>query len=303
MFNRLKKHIPTSAEPQATQSNAVIRVIGDRASGKTTYMASLARWPSANPTSPVQAVSAVNEESEELISKAQNILEQGLELEPSALTADAEAVKDYSLTITLKNQFSIKNPRTNLSGATVQLNISCKDYAGEFFTDLLHQFRDAKLNSSLDDCLQATGIMFLLDGSTRKDLEYAVGIEKFLKSLDKAGASELCRLALVLTKCEQPDLWDKRHQPKRLATARYPQVCAKLQAWQSSNPVSVDFFTTSAFGMVGNPFQEANSKLLTRSRGGTTSILKEPKHWRPFGLVAPIYWLCTGERHKQLDED
>jgi hypothetical protein len=291
------------AESQATQSNAVIRVIGDRASGKTTYMASLARWPSANPASPVQSVSAVNEESEELISKAQNILEQGLELEPSALTADAEAVKDYSLTITLKNKFSIKNPRTNLLGGSVQLNISCKDYAGEFFTDLLHQFGDAKLNSYLEDCLQATGIMFLLDGSTRKDLEYAIGIEKFLKSLDKAGASELCRLALVLTKCEQPDLWDKRHQPKRLANARYPQVCDKLKAWQSSNSVSVDFFTTSAFGMVGNPFQEANSKLLTRSRGGTTSILREPKHWRPFGLVAPIYWLCTGERHKQLDED
>lgn len=304
MFNQLRKQlIPNLVEPEATQSNAVIRVIGDRASGKTTYMASLARWPSANPTSPVQSVSAVNEESEELIRKAQNVLEQGLELEPSDLSANAEMVKDYSLTITLKSQFSIRNPRANLTGAPVKLNISCKDYAGEFFSDLVHQSGNTKLTSYLEDCQQATGILILVDGSTRKDAEYAIAIEKFLRALDKSGQTELQRIALVLTKCEQPDLWDKRHQPKRLANARYSQVCSKLQMWQSSNPVRVDFFTTSAFGMVGNPFPEANSKQLSRSRGGVTSVLKDPKHWRPFGLVAPIYWLCTGERHQQLDED
>jgi len=305
MFERLKQQLNTvKSELEIPQSNAVIRVIGDRASGKTTYMAALARWPNANPASLVQSVTPINEVGEALIAKAQNVLEQGLELEPSDLEADAEEVNDYSFSIILKRQFSLRSSHTNLSGIPIQLNISCKDYAGEFFSDLLYQANDPKLKSYLADCMQATGIMFLVDGSTRKDADYAIGIEKFLKTLEPYdNASELRQVALVLTKCEQPDLWDKRHQPKRLADARYPQVCSKLQAWQAGTSRKIDFFATSAFGIIGAQFPEANSKQLTRSRGGVTSILKDPKRWRPFGLVAPIYWLCTGARHKQLDED
>lgn len=131
------------------QSSAVLRVIGDRASGKTAYMASLARWPNADPASPVQTVTAVNEAGRELISKAQNILEQGLELEATTLDASASDVKDYTLKITLKGQFSWKNP-TSIGSQLVNLNISCKDYAGEFFTDLLYQ-AGSKLQDYLDD--------------------------------------------------------------------------------------------------------------------------------------------------------
>lgn len=64
-----------------SQSNIVLRVIGDRDAGKTAYMASLARWPNASPDSPVQTVVPVDEGGEDLVNKAQNILEQGLELE------------------------------------------------------------------------------------------------------------------------------------------------------------------------------------------------------------------------------
>jgi GTPase SAR1 family protein len=305
MFENLKKQL-TADKPQTKviQSNAVIRVIGDRASGKTTYMASLARWPNANPNSPVQAVTAVNEESEELIAKAQNLLEQGLQLEPSALSADAANVKDYSLSIILKNQFSLRHSRSHSSGAPIQLNISCKDYAGEFFSDLLHQSSNHRLTSYLEDCLQATGILFLVDGSIRKDADYAIGLAKFLKAIYQTeAASELRRIALVMTKCKQPDLWDKRLKPQQLAQARFPQVYTKLQAWKPRNANCTEFFCTSAFGTVGSKFQEANARNLSRNQGGVTSVLKDSKHWRPFGLVAPIYWICTGEHHRKLDED
>ena len=285
------------------QSNAVLRVIGDRASGKTTYMASLARWPNADPSSPVQTVIPVNEEGEELIAKAQNILEQGLELEPTDLSASAIDVKDYTLSIALKGQFSWKNPSVGSHLAT--LNISCKDYAGEFFSDLLYQAGNSRLEDYLEDCLQATGIMFLIDGTThRKDSEYANGLDKFLMALDRTDIGvEKRRIALVMTKCEQPELWINRHKPRDLATARFPQVYRKLHSWQQLGAGSVDYFTTSAFGMLGSRFPEPNSKRMTRDRNGTTSVLKDPRRWRPFGLVAPIYWLCTGDRHKELDND
>jgi len=305
MLDWLKKQKKSFGASETQQSNAVIRVIGDRASGKTTYMASLARWPNADPSSPVQTVNSVNEEGDELIAKAQNILEQGLQLEPTQLDASALDVKDYTLSITLKGQFSWKNPRVSTASPLVTLNISCKDYAGEFFTDLIHQANDYRLQDYLEDCLQATGILFLIDGTTyRKDSEYARGLDKFLIALDRTSISaEKRRIALVLTKCEQTELWVNRHNPGYLASARFPQVHTKLKNWQQSGAGNVDYFTTSAFGMVGNHFQEPNSKQLSRGRDGVTSVLKSPKQWRPFGLVAPIYWLCTGDRHKELDKD
>lgn len=282
---------------QPIQSNAVVRIIGDRASGKTTYMASLARWPNADASSPVQAVTPINEEGSQLVEKAQNILEQGLELEPTRLNASVLDVNDYTLTIALK--------KAKVGNSQLTLNISCKDYAGEFFTDLLHQAGNSQLEDYLEDCLQATGIMFLIDGTTyRKDSEYANGLDKFLMAVDRTEITAAKRrIAVVLTKCEQADLWINRHQPAYLASARFPQVYRKLQSWQQMGAGSVDYFTTSAFGMLGTRYQEPNSKQLSRGRDGTTSVLKDPKRWRPFGLVAPIYWLCTGDRHKELDKD
>ncbi|WP_066381219.1 MULTISPECIES: TRAFAC clade GTPase domain-containing protein [unclassified Anabaena] len=284
-----------TASLESQQRNAVLRVIGDRGSGKTAYMASLARWPNADPTSPVQTVIPVGEAGEELISKAQNILEQGLQLEPTDLTANTADINDYTLRITLK---------ANIGSQLVNLNISSKDYSGEFFSDLLYQAGNPQLQEYLEDCSLATGIMFLADGSSRgKDGEYANGLDKFLTLLDRTDLElDKRRIAFVLTKCEQPELWINRHRPGFLAEARFPQVHRKLQAWQQIGSGSVEYFTTSAFGMLGNNFPEPNVQLLKRDRGGVTAVIKEPKRWRPFGLVAPIYWLCTGDRHKELDK-
>lgn len=306
MLDWLNKNKTTSSSNSGPiDRSAEVRVIGDRGSGKTAYMASLAYWPNADASSAVQNVTPVNDEANELISKAQNILEQGLELEPTDLNASIETVKDYTLSIVLKGSFTWKAPKVSLQPQLVKLNISCKDYAGEFFSDLLHKTGDSLLADYLEDCVRATGIMFLLDGTThRKDPEYANGIDKFLIALDRTDiSSNQRRIAFVLTKCEQSELWVNRHKPRELAQARFPQTFRKLQAWEQTGGGQVDYFTTSAFGMLGNNYPEPNSKRLTRDRDGTTSVIKDPKHWRPFGLVAPIYWLCTGERHKELDKD
>ncbi|MBK1987918.1 hypothetical protein A0J48_010260 [Sphaerospermopsis aphanizomenoides BCCUSP55] len=301
MLDFFKKNKNTISEP--LQSSAVIRVIGDRSAGKTAYMASLARWPNADPKSPVQTVTPVGEAGEDLVSKAQNILEQGLQLEPTDLNANAAEVKDYTLTITLKAQFSWKNPQATIGSKLANLNISCKDYAGEFFADLLQQSGNPKLQDYMEDCLQATGIMLLIDGTSRKDSDYVNALDKFLTALDRTDINRgFRRIALVLTKCEQSELWVNRHQPDFLAKARFSQVCAKLQTWQQMGAGEVNYFTASAFGMLGQNCPEPNVNLDRRSRDGVSAMIKDPKRWRPFGLVAPIYWLCTGDRHRELDK-
>ncbi|MEB3827020.1 hypothetical protein [Phormidium sp. CCY1219] len=281
-------------------SEPVLRVIGDRGSGKSAYLASLAYWPNARVDSPVESVTPVGEAGQELVDKARDILEQGLELEPTILDADIDAVKDYTLSISLKERLSW----LRTMGKRVQLNISCKDYAGEFLSDLLYKSGDALLEDYLEDCCLATGLLLLVDGTAhRKDREYAMGVEKLLMELDRADMElRQRRIALVLSKCEQCELWVNRHQPEKLAKARFRELCAELETWQSSGG-RVEYFTTSAFGILGQQYPQPNSKQLQRSRSGTASVIKKPRQWRPFGLVAPIYWLCTGERHSDLDRD
>ena len=307
MFERIKKQIGTAADGTPVQKNATIRVIGDRASGKTTYMAALARFPQSRASqssrsqvdSSIKDISANNDNGETLIAKAQNILEQGLELEPTDLSPNAENAIDYQLTITL-------GALSRLGGTEgTQLNVGFKDYAGEFFSDLLKAKNDPRLESYLADCGAASGIMFLMDGSAqRKDAEYAQEVEAFFRQLSLSGNDyQLERVALVLTKCELPDLWIKRDQPALLAQQKFKQVCETMRTWQSNNGKAVEFFTSSAFGVMGEPFAEPNSKEQSRDRGGVTSVLKISKRWKPFGLVAPIYWLCTGDRSQKLDEE
>jgi hypothetical protein len=279
---------------------SLLRIIGDRGSGKTAYLASLAYWPNASPESPVKSINPIGEEAEELIDKAREILEQGLELEPTDLNADINQVKDYSLSINLKDRFSWLEG----SKKSVQLNISCKDYAGEFFSDLIYKNGDPKLENYLEDCCLATGLLMLVDGTShRKDKKFAMGIEKLLMEIDRSDMEmQRRRIALVLSKCEQSELWVNRHRPRKVA-ARFPKLSAQLETWSKFGGGKVEYFTSSAFGIVGQQYPEPNSKRLIRSRHGTMSVIKNSKLWRPFGLVSPIYWLCTGKRHSELDRD
>lgn len=281
--------------------SGVLRAIGDRGSGKTTYMAALARWPYTNSASPVETVTALNKDGEYLIQQAQKTLEQGLPLAPTPLKNDVLEMRDYGLRIVLKKPVGQK---------TVNLDISCKDYPGEFFRDLLHDstgdpLRQNVLQNYLDDCVLATGILLLLDGNAhQKDADYALGLDKLRVAFDRSEREQQKRrIALVLTKCELADLSINRDKPKSLNQDRFPQVCQKLEVWQSSGAVSIDYFTASAFGMLGNSCPTGNSQQIKRDREGVASTIQDPKRWRPFGLVSPIYWLCTGKRHPQLDSE
>ncbi|OCR02604.1 hypothetical protein BCD67_17855 [Oscillatoriales cyanobacterium USR001] len=308
-----KNKTKNSSNYGSIEEGAVVRIIGDRGSGKTAYLASLAYWPNADPSSPVQTVTPGNPDTDELVAKAQNILEQGFQLEQTDLNKRAEDLKDYSIRIVLKGEFSLlknvnatlKNINDALKPQLVKLDIGCKDYAGEFFADLLGKVGDSQLENYLDDCLLASGIMFLADGTAhRKDSEYANGLDRFFMALDRSDISgKQRRIAFVITKCEESELWVNRHKPRELAQARFPKTVGKLQGWKQTGGGQVDYFAASAFGVLGQRYPEPNSKRLKRDRDGTTSVIKDPKHWRPFGLVSPIYWLCTGERHKELDKD
>jgi GTPase SAR1 family protein len=301
----LPQNSPNLGASEPDQFNNSIRVIGYRSSGKTTYMAALARWPNADPlTSTVQQVIPINEDGENLIAQAQNILEQGDTFKPSDLQQDTNAIPDYAIQIVLKDQFSWRKLASG-TAPTLSINVNCKDYAGEFFQDLLRKTGTTLLEEYIDDCCQADGIMLMVDGlSYKMDAEYANLLDRFLTELDRSDVGfKKRRIALILTKCEQSELWINRHQPQKIASVRFSKVYSKLTTWQFNGSGTFECFMTSAFGMLGNSRPKPNVNLIKRDREGISSVIQRPDKWKPFGLVAPIYWLSTGQKHPDLDKE
>jgi hypothetical protein len=297
---------PTSSESRS--ANANIRLIGDRRSGKTAYLASLAYWPRVNADSPVQSVKSIGnrEAGQQLIDFARDILEQGLELPqtPADDKKKPDKIKDYGLEITLKERFSQNS--SQLESNPITITINCKDYSGEFFKDLYLKPKDPWSDDYFQDCRIATGILLLIDGTTHlKDGRYAEGLGEFFRALDYPGAEQNRRIAFVLSKCELSQLWVNRNEPRELISRLFPKTVKQLENWMDgkANTRQVDYFTSSAFGSLGKDYPEPNTKILEQDRGGYACIIRQPKQWQPFGLVSPIYWLATGYRHPQLDRD
>ncbi len=297
----------SSKESSTSSRNADLRIIGDRGSGKTAYLASLAyltQCPNPNVDSPIESISPFGEKdaSQELLDNAQNILEKGLELEATKLNkndANAATVRVYGLNITLKSHWSKKS-----SFKEVKLPITCKDYSGEFFYDLIYNMGDPYLDNYIEDCKPAGGILFLIDGTANaNDANYAQGLANFFKELDHLGdVSQQRRIAFTLSKCELPQLWVNRHDPREMTENLFPKTMRQLQIWGDKQGREVDYFVTSAFGTLGKNYPEPNTKIIERDENGSSCVIRKPKLWRPFGLVSPIYWLCTGEHHTSLDE-
>ncbi|MBW4614152.1 MAG: hypothetical protein KME21_12935 [Desmonostoc vinosum HA7617-LM4] len=285
VFNRNLKNQTT----QATQVKT-IRVVGDRAAGKTTYLTALACLSGDDPDSPVKRVVAMGEETENLVRKAKDCLDSKQEISPNVYGDGIE--KSYVFKIEFKEK------SLPFSYPTV-LGIQCKDYPGEFFCDLKDKNNPELLEKYIKDCVEATGILLLLDGTARRDGYYTDCIREFLIQLDRSSSQNAIpnrRVAIALTKCDREELWIHRDSPRDKIMARFQGVNGQLQ---NLKYIHVDYFATSAFGMLGNEYEISNSTVERTDDSGTRAIIKESNSrlWRPFGLVEPIYWLYTGKRY------
>lgn len=316
-FNRLglgrKPELPPE-EPE-TEFGADVRVIGDRDAGKTTYLAALAYYPNKLSHSPIASI-AWQRDSAKLVQDAKRLLEDGLTFEPSRLR-DINKLAEYDLRITFKDDFS-KQVISPIISRPMTLMLTFRDYPGELF-DLVHAYLQAQsspqgqlalrdpLKSYVENCISSTGILFLADGrAMNRDGEYATQIDQLLKLMVlRTERAYPWKVALVLTKCEQYDLFVHRNRPEFLAKSRFPELCEKLQFWSSRRTIETSYFVVSAFGRLGNDvYAESNSrKIDPNSDKPGRFYLMEPDRWRPFGIVAPVYWLCTGKRSPLLEQD
>ena len=84
------------------------------------------------------------------------------------------------------------------------------------------------------------------------------------------------------------------HFDLQFVDLKFPHTKLALQIWSNNWNCAVAYFAYSAFGMIGDTSQ-ANCQ-------GRYQGIKNPKIWKPFGLIAPIYWLLTGRYDQTLLE-
>ena len=287
--------------------NQDFRVIGPRRSGKTAFMAALARWPNAKKDSPIVAVDPYNDEAGELINIAKDILEDGRELAGTDYgSGEAEDLPTYSLLITLKAKF-INHPLPALRNQPIRLRVSCREYSGELIKELRNLANpSAHLVSYLDDCATASGLLILIDSTATKtsDQEYAQALENLQRELNERltinnGGLQNYRIAVVFTKCEQPPASGYWQDIDTFMGLKFPNLKTTLNKWSNLWGCSTNYFFGSTFGTKGTP-PRPNFKKKNRDSGGTYGVIDKPGVWRPLGLVAPLYWLATGKEDNQL---
>ena len=281
-----------------------IRIIGDRGAGKTTFMTALSSLSQKNNEIPFEVLPQ-NQESQELLYDMKNILMQGLSLEPTN-PAKLEEIPFYSFRISLQPSLFIQ-PLAAIRGKTIEMDISFKEYPGELFNDLRHNRQNRKLYGDyLDDCATVSKLLLLIDGTNRDDKGY----KEIFINLSEEIANRLenkkeilnkYRIAVVISKCEEPLLWTHRHKAQELMSLKFWETQKAFQRWSQSWGCKMAYFTCSSFGVMGEP-PRANFKFIYTNDRGSIGVINNPQRWKPFGLLAPIYWLHTGKRDSRLQK-
>lgn len=291
--------------PVDLPGNQDIRIIGPRGSGKTVFMAALAYWPNADPNTPIQSVDPYDNASGELIGMARDILADGRQLPPTDPGQNADSLPIHTLLITLKPRL-LNHPIAALKNKSIRIQVSCREYPGEILQDLRNiSSSSSLLNSYLDDCATASSLLLLIDGTANKsDKDYAQALENLQKQLSDRLSLDTTRLrnyriAVVFTKCEQAQLRSYWKDINNFVNWKFPAVQTVVNKWRTLWGCSTNYFFCSAFGTKGiNP--QPNFKINVRNKDGTYGVIDNPKVWRPLGLVAPLYWIQTGQEDPRL---
>ena len=273
--------------------NGDIRIIGPRMCGKTTYLVALADWHYMNQDNPIRLIQACNPESQNLVNYAKNILEQGDTLEPTPLKADPLDLRIYAFLIKiLHNKFSLYS-----------LSLTLRDYPGEFFQDIADNNLNPCIVNYLNELSLSSKLMLMLDATIlpeEYDSRYAIALRNLRDELlprFKKGNRDIkdYMIAVVFTKFDQNTVLPYQQKPENFARNKFRRIYNELQRWSEDWGCSINYFSCSAFGLI-NYTQEANAIKLTSG----IYVLKYPESWKPFGLAAPIFWLCTRQESRKL---
>ncbi|MDJ0742156.1 MAG: hypothetical protein QNJ32_02215 [Xenococcaceae cyanobacterium MO_167.B27] len=270
-----------------------ICVIGPRASGKTTYLAALAYWENHQ----IQKkkgksfhVQPLNDESRNLAEKAEDIILQGLSVEPTVIGDAIQTVDDldyYSFKIEAKQ--GLLNLRQ-----TIQLN--ARDYPGEVFEKIAEpNLSDSIHEEFVNECLMkdVVGCLILLTGwEPGTDRFYKRVMNRFIELMDNRDRLKDLRLAVAMSKCERGELWPGRIDPENdLFGVHLPKTKATLR--EKIPPKNLRFYAISTFGVLRRTDPRPN-RIDDQGKSGRASVIRDGNRWRPYNEIEPLYWLSRG---------
>ncbi|MBD2299954.1 serine/threonine-protein kinase [Nostoc sp. FACHB-190] len=266
-----------------------IIIFGPRPSGKSTYVKTLAYLPNLLKTDILQSIE--QHDGHNLVEMAEHFLANGQNLPPM------DRNYSYSLSITLN--FNVNLIRKQ----QIKLAFSCELYPGELFNDGLVWFPLIR-DEFLDDCSKTKYLALIINATSKADILTAQALSTLEGELNRrVSASEQSkyRIAVMFSHFDLPEVYPYRNNLNQFITLKFPETQMILQSWSLTWHCSVAYFAYSAFGMMENSY-EPNFKYSYEDDYTKYGYLKNPAIWKPFGLVAPIYWLLTGKYDTRLTD-
>jgi len=257
----------------------VIRIIGSRSAGKTTYLSALANFGKKEKG---YNVIPINDESRKLLSWSENILEQGGRLTPTDAERNVDELPDYV--------FLIESKR-GLKKNKFELNV--KDYSGEIFEKLAEEVElDQKTQQYINSCLirDVCGCLIMLTAWEKgEDRKYKKALDHFIHLINLHQRSKDLRLAIVMGKCERGEIWPGRIDPKTdLFGLHLPDTTDLLLDKVPSR--NLRFFALSAFGVLAKNDPRPN-RIDEIGKEKNHAVLRDPECWQPYNLIEPLCWL------------
>jgi hypothetical protein len=273
----------------------LVNIIGPRCSGKSTYVAALAGWNKQKEIDLKINIQAINDKAQQLSEAWKYIVLQGLSLNPTDFSAKRN--DGYFFEIDIYRKKILKSKET--------FSFSLIDNPGEIFEGIERAtitgndlFFSQFYQNIINNLRKQSNLLIMIDYE-RLDLdrEYAGKIDIFLKDIFNKGFDNKCfKVALVFSKCDRSYVWLNRHIEGQ-TIKDYSRVTSVIEKWSSVKKFSCKSFLISTFGGLSGDSSVRNSI----KEHNHLYVLRDPSQWKPYGLIAPLYWLSTGKDLKGID--
>ncbi|MCM0591706.1 MAG: hypothetical protein ACSI46_18265 [Gloeotrichia echinulata DVL01] len=265
-----------------------IRIIGQHGSGKTTYLAALAYWQYKNKQEGKKVnftINPLNDDTKTLARRSEDIILQGLTLQPDEVIGGIDTLPFYSFKIEIKPAL----------GKPEEIILAVRDYPGEIFEELDSGSTNPLHQEFIDECFvgDVAGCLILLnEWKSGTDKFYRRVLDRFTHLMESYGRGNNLRLAIAMSKCERGELWPGRLEPEiDLFDRHFPETTALLR--QRIPPNNLQFYAISTFGVLRRNDPRPNR---VDELGTKFSFLRDKEKWQPYGVISPLYWLSTGKR-------
>lgn len=261
-----------------------IAIIGPPAAGKTTYLAALAHLAEEKTILPGLDISLYGDKNSQTL---KNMADNLVTLRDIVGQTDVGNEPTYAFTIKLPaGKYGVKQAQT--------INLSFVDYSGEIFNKIAR--KPDEVQSYINKLLKVQAWMVMLTDFQpgKADNEY----QTILAALWQKIQSKEIPMAIVMSKCERGEIWPGRLDPDEdLFKVRLPNTYNYLT--NPENKISskrLKFFACSSFGVRRYDDPRPNRESFDKNLPSEFSaVIRGDCEWKPYGLIAPLYWLSTGK--------